>query len=62
MKGEMRDDWHQPATKADLSAFATKTDLNAFATKTDLNAFMTKADFSEFRGELRAMFRPILAT
>ena len=89
MSDEMRDEGLQPATKADLSAFATKVDLSAFATKEDLKgfatkedlkgfatkedlkgfatkedlkAFATKADFVEFRGELRVMFRPILAT
>ncbi len=70
MNDDMSDSGQQPATKADLSAFATKSDLhaltNVFATKADLNAFMTKTDFAEFRvelrEELRVMFRPILAT
>lgn len=68
MSDEMRNDGHLPTTKSDLSGFATKADLSGFATKSDLNEFATgmKAEFAafrtEFREELRDMFRPILIT
>lgn len=46
MSDEMRDDGHQPATKADLRGLATKADFNEFTTKAEL-CFATKADLSE---------------
>lgn len=65
MSGEMREDGHLPATKADLRDFATKADLAEFVTKADLASTM-KTEFAifrtELREELRDMFRPIIAT
>ena len=53
----MRDDGRQPATKADLNAFATKADLSAFATKEAI-----RDEFRSFRAEIHEMFRPIAIT
>lgn len=58
MSGEMREDGHLPATKADLRDFATKADLSAFATKADLLNFATKADLLNFptKADMKAEF------
>ncbi len=60
MSGEMRDDGHQPATKADLRGFATKADLRGFATKADLREFATKAEtLFATKADMKAEFRAI---
>ena len=51
MTGEMRDDGHLPATKADLRDFATKGDLREIAGMITL-----------IRSEIRDQFRPITIT
>ena len=52
MSDEMRDDGHQPATKADLREFATKADMS-----TEFTKFR-----EELREEIRDIFRPIVVT
>jgi chromosome segregation ATPase len=53
MSGEMRDDGHEPATKADLRAFAANAE-SRFATKTDLTPLATKLELQSVRNELSA--------